>query len=166
MDERKDVPDEAKKQTMLFAQLVEILTQNAIMMLGALPDRQGRQRPPDLNGAEMMIEMISMLQRKTKGNLNKEEERILSGTLYQLQTAFAEVASKTGEFGKAHKATEAAEAVEEDDLVDEMEEESLPVPPSSGNAGAPPPPAAKPQGIHSSASQSSENKIKFSKKYG
>lgn len=166
MDENSKV-DESRKQTMLFAQLIEILTQNAIMMLGAMPDRSGRQRPPDLNGAEMMIEMLGVLHKKTKGNLSAEEERMISGTLFQLQTAFAEIASKTGDFGKARKATEAAQAAEEEE---EIEELNAPPPPSQPQAQAPrqapqAPSGKKAEGIQPAATTPGENKVKFSKKY-
>ncbi len=163
MEEHTHAPDEARKQTALFAQLIEILTQNAIMMLGGVPDRQGRQRPPDLNSAEMMIEMLGVLHKKTKGNLTKEEEKMISSTLYQLQTAFAEVASKSGEFGKARKATEAVESSDEE-LLDEHEETTIPsssVPPIKNQA-----PSPKSQNIHSSSPQTDESKVKFTKKYG
>lgn len=127
MDQKQTGADEGRKNTLLFAQLIEILTQNAVMMLGGMPDRQGRSRPPDLNAAEMMIDMLAVLQKKTKGNLTKEEERMISGTLYQLQTAFADVASKSGDFEKARKATESMDAADaapegfEDDLEHEQE---------------------------------------------
>lgn len=157
MDKPQQAPDEGRQQTMLFAQLVEILTQNAIMMLGAMPDRQGRQRPPDLNGAEMMIELLGVLQKKTKGNLTKEEEKMLTGTLFQLQTAFAEIASKTGEFGKAAKATAAAESADEE-MLEPSSTASRPTDPISS------PSPAKPQGIQPSAPET-ERKVKFTKKY-
>ncbi|MBI4024863.1 MAG: DUF1844 domain-containing protein [Verrucomicrobia bacterium] len=161
MQDRTKQNDEGRKQTALFAQLVEILTQNAVMLLGAMPDRQGRQRPPDLNGAEMFIEMLNVLQKKTKGNLSREEDKMISSTLYQLQTAFAEVASKTGEFGKARKATEAAETSEEDDLADEP----APAPPPSRHSPAgSQPQSPKPQGIQA-ATTTTESKVKFTKKY-
>ncbi len=166
MADRVNKPDETRKQTILFAQLIEILAQNAIIMLGSMPDPQGRQRPPDLNGAEMMIEMMSVLQKKTKGNLTKEEEKIISGTLYQLQAAFAEIASKSGEFGKARKATEAVESVSEDGFSGEMEEEPvLPSPTQNKGSTVSSQPTTKPQGIQPSAAQTTENKIKFAKKY-
>ena len=158
MDKPQQAPDEGRQQTILFAQLVEILTQNAIMMLGAMPDRQGRQRPPDLNGAEMMIELLGVLQKKTKGNLTKEEEKMLTGTLFQLQTAFAEIASKTGEFGKAAKATAAAESVDDEMLGSESPGAALPTGPAPGTS------PAKPQGIQPSAPET-ERKVKFTKKY-
>jgi hypothetical protein len=159
MTEGKPNNDDPRKQTVLFAQLIEILTQNAIMMLGAVPDRQGRQRPPDLNSAEMMIDMLSILHKKTKGNLTPDEEKMISGTLFQLQTAFAEVASKTGDFGKARKATEAME----EDASDLEEEESATPPHSQQPSSAPS--QGKPQGIQSSAPQTDESKVKFAKKY-
>ncbi len=152
--------DDARKQTLLFAQLIEILTQNAVMMLGGMPDRQGRQRPADLNSAEMMIEMLGVLQKKTKGNVTPEEERMLTGTLFQLQTAFAEVASKSGDFERARKATEAAAASDEGDL-----EEA----PSANTPEAPAPSAPARQPAPSQAVQTSqpatESKVKFTKKY-
>ena len=163
MEDHKESQDEARKQTALFAQLVEILTQNAIMLLGAMPDRQGRQRPPDLNGAEMMIEMLNVLHKKTKGNLTKEEEKIISGTLYQLQTAFAEVASKSGEFGKARKATDAVESADEE-ILDEHEEEPVPTPSQAPHETQRAP--QKPQNIQASVPQTGESKVKFTKKYG
>ncbi len=167
MEESPPPMDEARKQTMLFAQLIEILAQNAVMLLG-VPDRSGRQRPPDLNGAEMMIEMLSVLQKKTKGNLTKEEDRMITGTLFQLQSAFAEVASKSGEFEKARKATEANEASESAGT--DPFEEDLDAPPPAAPPQAQQPvssnPQPKPQGIQSSAApQSAERKVKFTKKY-
>lgn len=159
-------PDETQKQTMLFAQLVEILTQNAVMMLGVMPDRQGRQRPPDLNGAEMMIEMLAVLQKKTRGNLTKEEDRMLAGTLYQLQSAFADVASKTGDFGRARKATE---AVEDGEAEAARAEQQAPGPSTNARKPSAPVPAAAPpsgpQDIQPSTAPSREGKVKFSKKY-
>jgi len=166
MDEKQapaEPVDESRKTTLLFAQLIEILTQNAVMMLGGVPDRQGRTRPPDLNAAEMMIDMLAILQKKTKGNLTKEEERMISGTLYQLQTAFAEVASKSGDFEKARKATESIDAADEPELGEEPEE--IPQP----QARQPQAPTAQsPKATQPSAAShvERENKVKSTKKYG
>jgi hypothetical protein len=170
MDEKQTPVDESRKNTLLFAQLIEILTQNAVMMLGGMPDRQGRSRPPDLNAAEMMIDMLGVLQKKTKGNLSQEEERMISGTLFQLQTAFAEVASKSGDFEKARKATESMEAAdEEEELGEEMGEpiQQQQPPPRQPQAASSSAPQPAQKGIQPSALSSAdrENKIKFTKKY-
>jgi hypothetical protein len=168
-------PGGGKNDTMLFAQLIEILTQNAVMMLGAVPDRSGRQRPPDLNAAEMMIDMLAVLQKRTKGNLNKDEERMISGTLYQLQSAFAEVASRSGEFEKARKATEAAEAGSTEEISAEEEFDEAVASQPQRTAAAPsrgpaqPAPSATPASRPASSQvhvEDRENKVKFTKKYG
>ena len=176
-DTPKPQADAQRRESGFFAQLIELLAQNAVMMLGGMADRQGRQRPPDLAGAEMVIEMMSVLQKRTKGNLTKEEERMLSGTLYQLQTAFAEVASKSGEFGKARKATEAAEAADAGEVggdLGPLEDEELgadkgaPMPPPPAEAarpGGPSPVGSPPAGIQPSAPEPRESKVKFTKKY-
>lgn len=166
--------DAKKRESGLFARLIELLAQNAVMMLGGVPDRQGRQIPPDLRGAEMVIEMLSVLQKRTKGNLTKDEDRMLSGTLYQLQTAFAEVASKSGEFEKARKATDAAAAADADGdlgpLADDEPgvDDGDPVPPPPAEAtrpGGPAPVGTPPSGIHASPPEPRESKVKFTKKY-
>lgn len=148
--------DSGRKDTVLFAQIIEMLTQNAVMLMGMVPDPRGRQMPPDLNGAEMIIDMLGVIQKKTKGNLTKEEEKMVSSTLYSLQTAFAEVAGKSGEFEKARKATEAASSAAE-----------------GGARQAPPPRQEKPQPTPAPSRQEVpatdrvyENKVKFTKKYG
>ena len=175
-DTPKPQVDAQRRESGLFAQLIELLAQNAVMMLGGMADRQGRQRPPDLAGAEMVIEMMSVLQKRTKGNLSKDEEKMLSGTLYQLQTAFAEVASKAGEFGKARKATDAAEAANADDVGEgsgPLEDEELgadegapmPPPPGAAGPGGPAPTGSRPTGIQPSAPEPRESKVKFTKKY-
>jgi hypothetical protein len=174
-DQPKTPADAQRRESGHFARLIELLAQNAVMMLGGMADRHGRQMPPDLRGAEMVIEMMSVLQKRTKGNLGKEEERMLSGTLYQLQTAFAEVASKSGEFEKARKATEAADAADADEGPEPLGEEGLedeegaPAPPPPAEAarpGGPAPTGSRPQGIQPSAPEPRESKVKFTKKYG
>ncbi|MCC7519991.1 MAG: DUF1844 domain-containing protein [Verrucomicrobiae bacterium] len=178
-DHAKPQADAPRRESGYFARLIELLAQNAVMMLGGMADRQGRQMPPDLRGAEMVIEMMTVLQKRTKGNLAKEEERMLSGTLYQLQTAFAEVASKSGEFEKARKASEAAEAADsvagadagqgfglEEDFDNEEGAPTPPPPAEAARPGGPAPVGTRPQGIQSSAPEPRESKVKFTKKYG
>ncbi|MDD2708707.1 MAG: DUF1844 domain-containing protein [Verrucomicrobiae bacterium] len=175
MDNAKEQPEQSqdspRKETMLFAQLVELLTQNAVMMLGGVMDRSGRQRPPDLNAAEMMIDLLGVLRDKTKGNLTPEENRMLSNTLYQLQTAFAEIASKSGDFEKARRATDSAHETErEEEQSQKVAARQKPVPTPAGNpapaaASGPsrPTPAPAPS---TPMADPGESKVKYTKKYG
>ncbi|OFV98214.1 MAG: hypothetical protein A3H28_14040 [Acidobacteria bacterium RIFCSPLOWO2_02_FULL_61_28] len=52
--------------------------------------------PPDLVAAQETIDLLLVLQEKTKGNLTKEEEEILNGGLYELRMAFVELNRRMG----------------------------------------------------------------------
>jgi hypothetical protein len=51
----------------------------------------------DLAGASDSIEMLSAIQRKTDGNLNADEKRLLDHVLYQLRMNYVDVAKEQGE---------------------------------------------------------------------
>ncbi|NLE65075.1 MAG: DUF1844 domain-containing protein [Elusimicrobia bacterium] len=48
----------------------------------------------NVDQAKFLIDTLSMLKDKTKGNLNPQEEQFLTGTLYELQMKFVEVSGK------------------------------------------------------------------------
>jgi len=50
----------------------------------------------DLSGASDSIEMLSAIQRKTEGNLNADEKRLLDHVLYQLRMNYVDVAKEQG----------------------------------------------------------------------
>ena len=61
-----------------FAGFVLSLASTAAVHFGDLPDpATGRKGPAELDAAKRIIEVLTMLQQKTKGNLFKEEERLL-----------------------------------------------------------------------------------------
>jgi hypothetical protein len=51
----------------------------------------------DLSGASDSIEMLAAIQRKTDGNLNADEKRLLEHVLYQLRMNYVDVAKEQGE---------------------------------------------------------------------
>ena len=51
----------------------------------------------DLASASDSIEMLAAIQRKTDGNLNADEKRLLDHVLYQLRMNYVEVAKEQGE---------------------------------------------------------------------
>jgi hypothetical protein len=63
---------------------------NAYSALGLLPDAAGRSHA-DLAIARQMIEWLSLLEQKTRGNLSFEESDFLSRAIYELRLAFVEV---------------------------------------------------------------------------
>jgi hypothetical protein len=54
-----------------------------------------------LEGARDSIEMLAMVQRKTEGNLNEDEGRLLQHVLYQLRMNYVDVARGEEEAGSA-----------------------------------------------------------------
>ena len=90
--------DEAQSE--LFAQMVMQQANLAMMLMGKLPHPQSGQVTQDFEGARMFIDQLEMLEAKTKGNLNKAEEKLLKQSLMSLQMAFVDaVQSAAGPSG-------------------------------------------------------------------
>ena len=49
-----------------------------------------REVEPDLQAASRIIEVLAMLQQKTRGNLIAEEERLLDDLLYELRLRYVQ----------------------------------------------------------------------------
>ena len=73
-----------------FLQLVAQQANMAMMMLGLVPHPGSGKTSRDLDAAKMFIDQIEALQQKTKGNLTREEEKMLNQTVMSLQLAFVE----------------------------------------------------------------------------
>ncbi|WP_213806196.1 DUF1844 domain-containing protein [Granulicella sp. dw_53] len=75
---------------MSFEQLVQSVYMSAVMQLGGSTP-EGQQPQVDLMGARQSIDMLSILQEKTKGNLATDEDRLLDSALFELRMAFLEI---------------------------------------------------------------------------
>jgi len=71
-----------------FGTFVLSLGSSAIMHLGELPAEEGGTGKKDLPLAKHTIDILSMLQAKTKGNLTAQEDRLLESLLYDLRLRF------------------------------------------------------------------------------
>lgn len=74
-----------------FERIVLSFTQTAMMQLGLVEMAPGQPFEPDLMGARETIDMLAVLERKTRGNLNAREKRLVTETLSELQLAFVGV---------------------------------------------------------------------------
>lgn len=86
-------------RTLDFSSFVFSLGATALMALGeahlpGLPSGQGSGRPADLTQARELIDLLGMLEVKTKGNLTPEESELLQQTLYNLRTKFVLTSKK------------------------------------------------------------------------
>lgn len=73
-----------------FKELISMLATQALMYMGAFPDESGRAMV-SLDVAKMNIDMLAVVQEKTKGNLDEEEQKMLDGTVTELRYQFVEV---------------------------------------------------------------------------
>ena len=71
-----------------FTTLVLSLSTSALMHLGEVPGVDGATLPKNLPLAAHTIDLLTMLEEKTRGNLTGDEERILSGVLYDLRLKY------------------------------------------------------------------------------
>jgi len=78
-----------------FTAFVISLASTAAIHFGDLPDPvTGQVSEPNLDGAAQMIEILALMEQKTRGNLTAEEREILNQVLYELRMRFVEA---TGE---------------------------------------------------------------------
>lgn len=74
-----------------FSTFIVSLSTSALYHLGLVEDPQtGQKASPDLPLASQTIDTLALLQDKTRGNLDAEEERLLEGLLYELRMRFVE----------------------------------------------------------------------------
>ena len=78
-----------------FTAFVISLASTAAIHFGDLPDPSGAKSEPNLEAAAQMIEILSLLDQKTRGNLTAEERQVLEQVLFELRLRYDE-ASDTG----------------------------------------------------------------------
>ncbi len=59
-----------------------------LVLLGEVPNPMTNKKEDDLDGARHTIEILAMLEEKTKGNLSKEEDQLMASVLYELRMKF------------------------------------------------------------------------------
>ena len=71
-----------------FASFVVSLATQALLMLGEIPAPDGEEVDINLDAARQTIEILAMLEEKTKGNLSGEENRLISEVLSSLRLTY------------------------------------------------------------------------------
>ena len=78
------------EMTRRFIEFVLMQAQQIALMLGQIPGPDGKPMEPNLPVARIFIDQLEMIREKTRGNLSKEEEDVLTKVLADLQLAFVE----------------------------------------------------------------------------
>ncbi|MFZ0034795.1 MAG: DUF1844 domain-containing protein, partial [Sedimentisphaerales bacterium] len=74
-----------------FAALISMLVTQALFALGLLQVEGQEEKEPDLELAKYSIDMLETIEEKTKGNLTKEEQKVLENTLSQVRMAYVKL---------------------------------------------------------------------------
>ena len=83
------------KSSQMFFTLIYSFQMQALIGLGKLNNPVTNKSEKDLDAASMAIDMLEMLQDKSRNNISKEEETFLNETLTNLRLNFLEEKNKT-----------------------------------------------------------------------
>jgi uncharacterized protein DUF1844 len=73
-----------------FSILAMSIASSAVMAMGLAPDPQSGKIMKDKNMARFNIDLLMMLQDKTKNNLTKDEQQFLENIVNDLQVKFVQ----------------------------------------------------------------------------
>ena len=76
--------------TQLFIQFVMMQQHQALLALGRHPNPPPGSPSANLTLGKALVEQLAMIQQKTLGNLNPDEESVLRSALGTLETAYTE----------------------------------------------------------------------------
>lgn len=78
-------------QAVTFVGFVLSLAHTAAFHFGDVPDpATGRNGEPNLAAAKQLIDILALLEEKTRGNLSAEERQLLEQLVYELQMRYLE----------------------------------------------------------------------------
>ncbi len=82
MAKKEDLPE------VTFSMFILSLNTSALVHLGQIPDPETNEKKVDLKLARHTIDTLDMLREKTRGNLTKDEEKLLDSILYELRMLY------------------------------------------------------------------------------
>jgi len=138
-------PSREEMLSALFANMVIQQTNMAMMLLGKVAHPETGQFIQDIDAARMFIDQLEMIEAKTKGNLNKQEEALMKQALSALHMSFVEAVDAPAA-GTPRVSQEAAPS-------------PAPAPAESAPAGA------ETKSVAPETPTAEESKKKFTKKY-
>lgn len=71
-----------------FSMFIFSLNSSALVHLGVLDDPSTGRKSPNLPAARQTIDILAMLEEKTRGNLTKDEEDMLKHILHDLRIIY------------------------------------------------------------------------------
>ncbi len=95
--EKERLAEETAKQEPLpdptFAELVNMIAIQAMVGFGGMAGPGGERIPPNLEIAKHYVDMLQVLEDKTKGNLSDDEKNLLDQVIYEVRMRYIQSAS-------------------------------------------------------------------------
>lgn len=73
-----------------FSRFVVSLAETTLFHLGLIRISDSEEPRKDIQAARQTIDLLALLEEKTRGNLTENEQKLLTETLFQLRMAFVE----------------------------------------------------------------------------
>jgi len=77
-----------------FSTLILSMASTAMVQLGVVPGPGGDAPGRDLDAAKQAIDILAILEEKTRGNLDDGEQKLLASLLYDLRVAYVDAQKK------------------------------------------------------------------------
>jgi Domain of unknown function (DUF1844) len=90
----KTPPLEESLAEINFSTFIISLSTQALMHLGEIPNPMSGKSETDVPVAKQMIDILGMLQEKTRGNLDAAEQRLMEDILFDLRMKYVEAVKK------------------------------------------------------------------------
>src|SRR6187431_2970447 len=95
MTEHEHAEHQHDAESISFAAFVLSLAHTAAVHFGDIPDPvSGQKSEVNLPAAQQMIDILALLEEKTRGNLTAEERQLLDQILYELRLRYVEASQQ------------------------------------------------------------------------
>ncbi|MBN2567853.1 MAG: DUF1844 domain-containing protein [Deltaproteobacteria bacterium] len=97
-EEKKAETDESKEYFLPeinFPGFILSLHTSAMFQFGDIADPVSKERKRNLPAVKQTIDILDMLKKKTSGNLDDDEEKLLDGILYELRMRYVKESAKS-----------------------------------------------------------------------
>jgi hypothetical protein len=86
--------DHGGEMKVSFLNYIMSMGYQAMIFVGEIPNPMTGKQETNLRQAKFLIDTLVLLKEKTKGNLNPQEENMLTASLYELQMKYVEATKK------------------------------------------------------------------------
>jgi len=123
MNDADKTPSPRDMDTVRFISLISMFASSAYQSMGKIANPITGKVERNLDGAQGMIDILVTLQKKTRGNLTKDEERMLTSTISDLQMNFVKEKERPSPVPEKKEGAEEAEEKAEEEASEEAEED-------------------------------------------